>query len=159
MDKVQKLARQLKEKGYIDCKKGKSRSIRLTVGNMPLHGVIQAGYVEEQPVDIPNYIDVSGTQYTSKDYALKVQGDSMVGAHICAGDFVILRPVKQIDELKQGTITAVWVEGEGTTLKHLYVQGGTVRLEAANGKYPAQTFDSDQVRPQGFLIGLHRSYD
>lgn len=83
----------------------------------------------------------------------------MVDSHICEGDFVILRPVKDIESLKPGTITAIWVEGGGTTLKHLYLEDGTVTLKAANKKYQPQSFEASQVHPQGVLVGLHRRYD
>ncbi len=156
---VQRLLDQLREKGYIDWKKSKSRSIQLVAGNMPLRGVIQAGYVEEPSSNSPAYIDVSGAQYVLQDYALQVEGDSMVDSHICEGDFVILRPAKDIESLKPGTITAVWVEGGGTTLKHLYLEDGTVTLKAANKEFSSQSFEASQVRPQGVLVGLHRRYD
>lgn len=156
---IQSLLDQLQEKGYVDREKNKSRSIRLIAGNIPLRGVIQAGYVEEQPSRLSEYIDVSGAQYTVDDYALEVKGDSMIDAHIRDGDFVILRPIKEIDQLKAGTITAVWVEGSGTTLKYLYQEGHLVILEAANKKYEPQKFSADQVYPQGVLVGLHRIYD
>lgn len=158
-DKVQRLLNQLREKEYIAWESGRSRTYQLIAGNMPLRGVVQAGYVEEHPSDSPTYIDVSGTHYRLQDYALKVQGDSMVGEHICDGDFVILRPVKDIKSLKPGTVTAVWVEGVGTTLKYLYQEKGVITLKAANKNYKPQKFQSNQVRPQGTLLGLLRSYN
>jgi repressor LexA len=158
-DRVQRLLKQLREKGYLDWRDKQSRTYQLLVGNMPLCGVIQAGYVEQQPSDLSTYIDVSGAQYKIQDYALKVQGDSMSDAHICDGDFVIIRPVKEIESLKPGTITAVWVEGEGTTLKYLYQKDGWVTLKAANSKYKSQKFEPNHVQPQGVLVGLHRIYN
>ncbi len=158
-DGIQRLLNQLREKGYIDWKNNQSRTYQLLVGNMPLRGVIQAGYVVDQPSDLSTYIDVSGTQYELQDYALQVQGDSMIESHICDGDFVIIRPSEGLDSLKPGTITAVWVEGEGTTLKHVYQEDRWIVLEAANERYKSQRFESSQVQPQGVLVGLHRFYE
>lgn len=158
-DSIQRSLKHLREKGYINWTNGQSRTYHMTVGNMPLRGAIQAGYVEQQPSDITTYIDVSGAQYKSEDYALQVRGDSMIDAHIRDGDFAIIRPVKEINELEQGKITAVWVEGEGTTLKYLYKEDGRIILRAANAEYNPQSFDPSQVQPQGVLIGLHRTYD
>lgn len=158
MDGVQNLLNQLQEKGYVGREKGLPRSIQLLAGNIPLRGVIQAGYVEEPTHNTPAYIDVSGAQYTVQDYALQVSGDSMIDAHICDGDFAILRPVKEIDKLKEGNITAVWVEGSGTTLKYVYRNDDLVILKPANKQYEPQEFEASKVHPQGVLIGLHRTY-
>lgn len=157
-DKVQKILSQLREKEYIDWTDRQNRTYRLIAGNMPLRGVIQAGYVEQPSPDLSSYIDIPGTQYRVQDYALKVQGDSMIGDHICDGDFVIIRPNKELDSLKPGTITAVWIEGGGTTLKRLYWDDKQVLLKPSNPEYETQIFEASQVQPQGILIGLHRNY-
>jgi len=44
-------------------------------------------------------------------------GDSMIEDFITEGDVVIMRPVPEPDQLKNGTIVAARVEGHGTTLK------------------------------------------
>lgn len=155
---VQDLLEQLREKGYVDWQDKQARPYQLLVGNMPLRGVIQAGYVVEQPTDISSYIDVSGARYKLEDYALLVQGDSMIDAHICDGDFVIIRPIEDAQSLEPGTITAVLVDGKDTTLKYLYEEDGLVVLKAANRKYKTQRFEAERVQPLGLLVGLHRSY-
>jgi repressor LexA len=158
MKQIQGLLEGLREKGYINWKDNQARTYQLLVGNMPLRGAIQAGYVVEQP-DLYAYIDVSGARYKVQDYALQVLGDSMIDAHICSGDFVIIRPIVDIEGLKPGTITAILVAGEGTTLKHLYQEDDWVVLKAANQKYKPQRFEASRVEPQGILVGLHRSYN
>ena len=155
---VQELLEQLRGKGYVDWQDKQARTYKLLVGNMPLRGVIQAGYVVEQPTNLSSYIDVSSSRYKLQDYALQVQGDSMINAHICDGDFVIIRPIKDTQRLKPGTIAAVLVEGEGTTLKYFYEEDGWVVLKADNLEYHPQIFESSRIQPQGVLVGLHRSY-
>lgn len=159
MKQVQDLLEQLREKGYVAWQDKQARTYQLLVGNMPLRGVIQAGYVVEQPTDMSSYIDVSGARYKLQDYALQVQGDSMIDAYICDGDFVIIRPIKNTQDVKPGTITAVLVDGEDTTLKYLYEEDGLVVLKAANRKYKTQRFEAARVQPLGILVGLHRSYE
>ena len=156
---IQDLLDQLQKKGYVDWQNKQSRTYQLLVGNMPLHGAIQAGYVVEQPTDLSSYIDVSGARYRVQDYALQVQGDSMIDAHICDGDFVIIRPSKETQTLKPGAITAVLVDGKDTTLKYLYEEDGLIVLKAANRKYKTQRFEPERVQPLGLLVGLHRSYE
>lgn len=158
MLKVQRLMESLREKGYIDWEDKQPRTYRLLVGNMPMRGVIQAGYVVEQPVEVNDYIDVSGASYQPDDYALKVQGDSMIENHICEGDYVIIRPVSVPSTLKPGTIAAVWVDGEGATLKHLYQEDGFFLLKPGNRTYKTQIVEMGRAQVQGKLVGLHRVY-
>jgi repressor LexA len=84
------------------------------------------------------------------DYFLRVSGDSMIDVGINPGHLVILRPSLQP---KNGDIAATWVEGEGATLKFVFIEGGNVRLQPANKKYTARTYPLDQVRFQGVLVG------
>jgi repressor LexA len=76
-------------------------------------------------------------------YALRVRGDSMIGANIHAGDLAIFRPVHDPASLKQGAIVVALVNGENT-LKRLYRSDHAATLRAANEKYPdiqVQRFD------------------
>lgn len=67
-------------------------------------------------------------------YALRVRGDSMIGANIHAGDLAIFHPVANPQELKQGAIVVALVNGENT-LKRLYRSDGGATLRAANESY------------------------
>ncbi len=68
-------------------------------------------------------------------YALRVRGDSMIGANIHAGDLAIFRPAPHPQELKQGSIVVALVNGENT-LKRLYRSDDGAILRAANEHYP-----------------------
>lgn len=68
-------------------------------------------------------------------YALRVRGDSMIDANIHDGDYAIIRPVPQPQELKAGTIVVALVNGENT-LKRLYRADHGATLRAANDRYP-----------------------
>lgn len=76
-------------------------------------------------------------------YALRVRGDSMIGANIHAGDLAIFRPAPHPQELQQGAIVVALVNGENT-LKRLYRSDHSATLRAANDRYPdipVQRFD------------------
>jgi len=61
-------------------------------------------------------------------FALRVKGDSMVGAGIFDGDLVFARPQS---ELRRGDIV-VAVIGDEATVKYYYPDNGSIRLEPAN---------------------------
>lgn len=84
-------------------------------------------------------------------YALRVRGDSMVGANIHEGDYAIFRQVPSPQELRPGTIVVALVNGENT-LKRLYRSDGGATLRAANERYPdIQVKRFDDLIVQGEL--------
>jgi len=88
-------------------------------------------------------------------YALTIEGDSMVEAGILDGDTVVIR---RCDDAENGTIVVALVEDHEATLKRLRRKGKAIALEAANPKYETRIFGPDQVKVQGRLVGLMRSY-
>jgi repressor LexA len=89
-------------------------------------------------------------------FALTVNGDSMVDAHIADGDVVLMEPVLEPSRLLNGTIVSALVPGSGTTLKHFHRDGRQVRLEAANPAYETILLDAEQVAVQGKLVAVWR---
>jgi len=118
----------------------------------PLLGAIPAVPLTEALDDVGKRIagldDLIG-ELRPGDYFLRVQGDSMIDAGLHPGQYVIIRPDMQP---QQGDICAVWVEGEGGTLKQVFFENDTVRLCPANPLYDIQIFPSDQIRIQGVLV-------
>jgi len=134
--------RLLERKGVIRREPGKARNIRLmgarsprTVRNVPLLGAIPAGYaeaMEEQGGEILAIdVEALGVPDHAKVFALKVRGDSMVGAGILDGDVVIL----ESREPAHREIVAALIDGE-TTLKRYLMQEGQPFLRAENPRYP-----------------------
>jgi repressor LexA len=80
----------------------------------------------------------------------------MVEAHIADGDVVLMEPVADPSQLRDGAIVSALVAGSGTTLKHFHRQGRKVRLEAANPAYPPLLLAADQVQIQGRLVAVWR---
>ncbi|NJL44909.1 MAG: repressor LexA [Leptolyngbyaceae cyanobacterium SM2_3_12] len=157
---IQSRLEHLKNKGYIEWSEGKARTIRIRddVRGVPILGTIAAGFVNEAFTDDVERLNLNGLPIKAGDYALKVTGDSMVDALIQEGDIVIMRPIKDPQGIREGTIVAARVES-GTTLKSFYRSGNQVQLKPANPNYPVMEFPADMVDVQGRLIAVWRGID
>lgn len=150
----------LRKKGYIDWNEGKARTIRvLQSQGVPIKGAIAAGAVVEAFTDSVEYLDLGTLPLKAEDYALTVRGDSMIEALIDTGDVVIIRPVKDPQSLRNGTIVAARVNGDGTTLKYFHRDGDKITLKPANQNYAPIEATADQVDVQGTLVAVWRGYD
>lgn len=83
------------------------------------------------------------------DYFLRITGDSMIDAGIEPGQLALMRPGAVP---KPGAICAVWVDGEGGTLKRLYIAEGKARLVPANSNYTEVEYPVENIRVQGVLV-------
>ncbi len=158
---VQSRLEHLRAKGYIEWTEGRARTIRITQNNrpgVPVLGAIAAGGLIEPFTDTVEQIDFLHQVVPPQTFALRVMGDSMIDEHITEGDLVLMRPVLEPDQLKNGTIVAAMVDGH-TTLKHFYRSGSRVTLKPANAKYTPIEVDAIQVQVQGALIGVWRGYN
>lgn len=157
---IQSRLEHLRAKGYIDWTEGRARTIRiLKPQGVPIFGSIAAGSVVEAFTDAVEYLDFSSTMLRPGDYALRVRGDSMIGALIDSGDVVIMRPVQDPKTLKNGTIVAARVNGDGTTLKYYHRKGDQVALKPANPNYPLIEAAAEEVQVQGILVAVWRGYN
>jgi repressor LexA len=95
--------------------------------------------------------NVSKTRGT---FALRVQGDSMIGAHILDGDIVILEDNKDV---QNGDIVAALIDGE-TTLKRYVMEHGRPYLKAENPRYP-NLIPARELRIQGVMVSLVRKQE
>ena len=123
---------------------------------LPVMGKIAAGVPIEAISHAHSKVAVPG-QMVGKGhhYALEVKGDSMIDAGINDGDIVVIREGSTADN---GDIVVALVEDQEATLKRFRQQGNTIALEAANPAYETRLFRDDQVKVQGRLVGLIRSY-
>jgi len=85
-----------------------------------------------------------------KTFALRVRGDSMIDAHICSGDTVIL----EVREPRKGDIVAALIDGE-TTLKRFVFENGQPYLHAENEDYP-DLIPARELIIQGVMVALLR---
>ena len=90
------------------------------------------------------------------NYALKVQGTSMIDEHIVDGDIVVVHG-KQTAE--NGEMVIALVNGNEATVKKFYREpGGKIRLQPANAAMQPIFVDPDQVQVQGVVVGVMRKY-
>jgi repressor LexA len=157
---IQSRLRHLQQKGWITWQEGQARTLQLLGGGrsagIPVLGAVAAGGLVEPFDDLEERLDLAPVLETRGLFALTVNGDSMVDAHIADGDLVLLEPVSDPTRLKDGAIVSALVPGSGTTLKHFHRQGSQVRLEAANPAYAPIVLPADQVSVQGRLVAVWR---
>ena len=85
-------------------------------------------------------------------FLLKVSGNSMIGAHICDGDYLIIRRQNSCDE---GDIVAALV-GDEATVKRFGNQNGVPYLFPENDFYSPIPFNTEDCKILGKVVGLHR---
>jgi repressor LexA len=101
---------------------------------IPLMGRITAGGLDAAIEDAQGSLELA--EFIGADggtFALRIQGDSMVGAGILDGDIVIVR---RQPELHEGEIGVVLVDGE-TSCKTVHYSDDEIVLQPANEKYSA----------------------
>ena len=124
---------------------------------LPVMGRIAAGVPIEAISEVSHHVAVPGQMLTGTEhhYALEVKGDSMIEAGINDGDIVVIREGATADN---GDIVVALVEGQEATLKRFRRNGAAIALEAANPAYETRVYRDDQVKVQGRLVGLIRTY-
>ena len=88
--------------------------------------------------------------YREDVYMLQVKGDSMIGAGIDGGDYVL---IEQMDYIDNQQIGAIYYNG-GVTLKRVVKMGETVLLMSENPKYEPIHIEGDDFKVMGKLIGV-----
>lgn len=153
--------RALERKGVIQRLPGKARAVifpdeldRGEIIDIPIVGHIAAGMAQDVDQDRQGCISIDiaalGIPRHARTFALKVRGDSMIDAHICSGDTVIL----EFREPRKGDIVAALIDGE-TTLKRYLVEKGRPFLRAENADFP-DLIPAQELIIQGVLIALLR---
>jgi repressor LexA len=124
---------------------------------LPVMGRIAAGVPIEAISQVSHSVSVPSGMIAGKGqhYALEVKGDSMIEAGINDGDVVVIRETSVADN---GDIVVALVEDHEATLKRFKRVGSSIALEAANPVYETRVFPAEQVKVQGRLVGLIRTY-
>ena len=124
---------------------------------IPVMGRIAAGTPIEAIQEVSHMVAVPGSMLygSGKHFALEVKGDSMIDAGINEGDIVVIR---EQSTANNGDIVVALVDEQEATLKLFRRRGTSIALEAANPAYETRVYRDDQVRIQGKLAGLVRTY-
>lgn len=143
----------LKELGEIDMDEMKKRTISLPDSSrshqIPVLGVVTAGYPILAQENIEGYLPWDGDR---RCFALRVRGDSMVGAGILDGDKVVVRP--QPTALDGQIVVALL--GDEATVKRLRLRNGQVLLMPENPAYPP--IDGREASIVGLVKAVVREY-
>ena len=125
--------------------------------DLPVMGRIAAGTPIEAISQVATHVTVPQQMVNTNKhhYALEVKGDSMIEAGINNGDIVVIEESATADN---GDIVVALVEDQEATLKRFRQKGNMVALEAANPAYETRMLRDDQVKVQGKLVGLIRTY-
>ncbi|HHW18083.1 MAG TPA: transcriptional repressor LexA [Firmicutes bacterium] len=154
--------RTLERKGYLKRVAQKSRAFNL-VGEssenvaghaimIPLVGRVRAGVPVLAVENIEDFVPFPRSFVkTDNVFLLQVEGDSMIGAGILDGDYVLVR---QQETAENGDIVVALVDDEAT-VKTFYREKDAIRLQPENPKLAP--IISRNVRILGKVIGLYRS--
>ncbi|MFA5975648.1 MAG: LexA family transcriptional regulator [Elusimicrobiota bacterium] len=178
---VQYHLKQLSEAGYLALKPRLSRGIQLThrAAGIPIIGRVPAGPAQLAFEQVEGYLSSLHESARTVDarpasrqagpapiaapvpaearglFALRVKGDSMVGAGILDGDLVIVRPQASA---KNGDIVVARLDQEEATVKRLIRKPGVIHLAPENPRYKAIPVD-DNTQIIGKVIRVVRHYN
>ncbi len=145
--------RALQEQGLLlaSGEKGRKRSISTGIrpGQIPIVGLVTAG------VPILAIENREGTMSWDGDpscFALRVRGDSMIGAGILSGDIVVVRPQPTAYD---GQIVVARIEDEAT-VKRLSTKSGEIWLLPENDAY--SPIDGSEAEIIGIVKAVIREY-
>jgi len=142
----------LQEKGLLQSPgaKGRKRAIVASArqGQIPIVGVVTAGL----PILAVENQEGTLTWDAPGCFALRVRGDSMVGAAILSDDLVIVRPQQSADD---GQIVVARI-GDEATVKRLRRRNGQVWLMPENENYAP--IDGSEAEIIGIVKAVVREY-
>lgn len=162
---VYKHLKLLQEKGYLRRDWNQKRGLELVgevpgssapTQEIPFMGRIAAGQpIEalpgEETLAVPEHL----FQGQAPDhYVLRVSGESMIDEGIHDGDLVV---VLRREEARRGEMVVALIEGDAT-LKRIYPEGDTIRLQPANPNMDALRVPARTVKVQGVVVGLMRKF-
>ena len=156
---IQSRLKHLQKKGFIRWQEGKARTLQIVdeiLEGVPIMGSVAAGGLIETFSDVNESLDLNDVLKRKDVFALTVNGDSMIDACIADGDMVLMEPIKDSYNLRNGTIVSALVPGLGTTLKYFSKRGGKIFLEAANPLYEPIQLNLEEVIFQGKLLAVWR---
>ncbi|MDI9600889.1 MAG: transcriptional repressor LexA [Acidobacteriota bacterium] len=135
---VQRHIEVLIEKGYLRRDGSKARTLEVVCDSVPSRqgravpvvGLVAAGAPILAEQDIEGYITIGEDLLGDEDtFAVKVRGQSMIGAGLDDGDTLVVRRQAHAED---GDIVVALVDGEEATVKRFFRDDGRVRLQPEN---------------------------
>ncbi len=147
----------LERKGYIRMGDGARNIFEVADQTLPLVGQVAAGM---PTLAIEDYIEALPVPSTVEaDFALRVNGDSMIDSGVLDGDVVYIRQVATADA--GDMVVALVGEGEQceATLKYFLPDNERIVLRPANSDFSDIVVNKgDNFSLVGKVVGLHRSF-
>jgi repressor LexA len=147
---VQDHIQALERKGYLQKKRFQSRTLsvpassRRQINNgIPIIGRVAAGLPLLAQENIEDTIQLPKDWAPAGAFLLKVQGNSMEGAHILDGDYVLVHPQQTATN---GEIVVALI-GDEATVKRFYRTESGITLKAENPKYQPIEIERSEATP------------
>lgn len=136
--------------GYIDEVPAGAVEIKRSY-HIPVFGKISAGrpLLMNDVLEFRQILSIDENLNVDDYFYLRVSGDSMIGARIHDGDLVLVR--KQ-QEVENGEIAVVSVNGEDATLKRVKKVNGMYMLFADNPAYEPIIIDNERAKIFGKVV-------
>jgi repressor LexA len=142
----------IERKGFLQKKRFQSRTLSVSrtsrPGGVPIVGTVAAGVPILAQENIEDVVHFPERWATTGSFLLKVKGDSMVGAHILDGDYVLVQPQK---DARDGEIVVALI-GDEATVKRLFKTPKGVTLKAENPKFKDIQVSTEDAAARGFQI-------
>lgn len=159
--------RALEKRGHLRRDREVSRGLELTALPMrrpngpvrvPVVGRIAAGEPIEAVEGFQDEVELSRELSGDGCYALRVKGKSMIEDLIDDGDLVVVRPQESADN--GDIVVALLTEGPSSegraTLKRLYREKDSIRLQPANSTMEPIFVRPEELRIQGKVVAVIR---
>jgi repressor LexA len=152
----------LERKGFLRKKRFQSRTLAVSDSSrrpahegIPIIGRVAAGLPLLATENIEDTVHLPKAWAPAGAFLLKVAGDSMVGAHILDGDYVLVHPQ---ENATNGEIVVALI-GDEATVKRFYKTKTGVTLKAANPKFEPIDIENpsaDNFHVIGRVVGVFR---
>lgn len=160
--------RALADRGAIELRPGRARgivplrsarkpeSVDPAIRNLPVIGRVAAGSPLLAIENLEDELRVDPHLFRPEpDYALRVRGDSMVGAGIDDGDLLLVHRTPQANA---GQIVVARIDDE-VTVKRLRREGRSIYLDSENAAYPSiQIAPGSDFAIEGLAVGAIRAF-
>lgn len=149
--------KRLRELGYLQRDDGRTRSLSVRGGatmtpRVPILGRVTAGMPALAVEQVEGYIPYENASSSHEHFALRISGESMIGAGIMDGDIIIVR---RQQTARNGQIVVALIEDEATC-KRLLLQHGEVWLIPENENYPP--INGENCSILGVVTAVYRDY-